>query len=106
MALKTCNLCQEEKPLDSFSVHTKRSQGRHPVCKVCRSHQAKLWYTKKRSEIIQIRREWRKQTGADRRHSYGLSIEEFNAMVVAQNGRCAIALRSRREEDFTLTIVT
>lgn len=90
MALKTCNLCQEEKPLDAFSVHKKGAQGRHPVCKSCRSRQAKLWYTQKRSEIIQSRREWRKQTGADRRHSYGLSIEEFNAMVVAQNGRCAI----------------
>jgi hypothetical protein len=50
MALKICNLCQEEKPIDSFSVHKKGAQGRHPVCKACRSQQAKLWYTEKRSE--------------------------------------------------------
>jgi len=88
--MKVCNICRESKPLDAFSLHKKGAQGRHPACKVCRSHQAKVWYAQKRDEIIEVRREWRKQTGAHRRHTYGLSIEEFNALVVAQNGRCAI----------------
>jgi hypothetical protein len=88
--MKVCNICQERKPLDAFSIHKKGAQGRHPACKICRSLQAKSWYAKKRSEIIKIRREWRKQTGADRRHAYGLSIEEFNALIDAQGGRCAI----------------
>ena len=88
--MKICNICHESKPLDAFSIHKKGAQGRHPACKICRSLQAKCWYAKKRSEIIKIRREWRKQTGADRRQAYGLSIEGFNALVAAQNGRCAI----------------
>jgi hypothetical protein len=92
MDMKICNICCETKPLGAFSLHKKGAQGRHPACKVCRSRQAKAWYLNKRQEIIESRREWRKRTGAHRRQSYGLSVEEFNAMIVAQNGRCAICL--------------
>ena len=90
MAMKICNICNESKPLEAFSIHAKGAQGRHPACKACRSLQAKDWYAGKRLEIIQSRREWRKRTGAHRRHAYGLSVEEFNSLVAAQNGRCAI----------------
>jgi hypothetical protein len=92
MTMKVCNICRESKPLDAFSIHKSGAQGRHPACKVCRNYQAKSWYSAKRCEIIQIRREWRKRTGAHRRHAYGLTVEEFNALAVAQNGRCAICL--------------
>jgi hypothetical protein len=100
MAMKICNICCETKPLGAFSLHKKGAQGRHPACKICRSQQAKAWYLSKRQEIIESRREWRKRTGADRRHSYGLSVEEFNAMIVAQNGRCAICLEVPSERGF------
>ena len=88
--MKVCNICHEAKPLDAFSLHKKGAQGRHPACKICRSRQSKARYDEKRDEIIKARREWRKQTGAHRRHAYGLSIEEFNTLVAAQHGRCAI----------------
>jgi hypothetical protein len=88
--MKICNVCNEPKPLEAFSILKKGAQGRHPACKVCRNRQAKDRYTSKRCEIIQMRREWRKRTGADRRLAYGLSLEEFNSMVTSQNGRCAI----------------
>jgi hypothetical protein len=75
--MKVCNICRESKPLDAFSLHKKGAQGRHPICKVCRSHQAKDWYAKKRSEITAARREWRKRTGSERQHSYGLSLADL-----------------------------
>ena len=90
-AMKICNICNQPKPLESFSILQKGAQGRHPACKVCRSREAKDRYTRNRDEIIEMRREWRKRTGADRRLAYGLSLEEFNAMVIAQNGRCAVS---------------
>jgi hypothetical protein len=88
--MKTCNVCRESKPLDAFSVLKKGAQGRHPACKNCRSAQSKAWYVSKRAEILKSRRERRKRTGEYRRYVYGLSLEEFNALAAAQNGRCAI----------------
>jgi hypothetical protein len=88
--MKTCNICHASKPLDAFSVLKKGADGRHPACKACRSDQSRAWYIKKRDEILEKRREWRKQSGAYRRQAYGMSNEEFNSLVAAQNGRCAI----------------
>ena len=66
------------------------AMGRHPACKACRNAQSKSRYIAKREEIIKSRREWRKRTGAHRRLSYGVSPEQFENMVLAQNGCCAI----------------
>ena len=90
MAMKTCNICHASKTLDAFSVLKKGADGRHPACKACRSSQSRAWYNKKRHEILEKRREWRKQSGAYRRQAYGMSSEEFTGLVSAQNGRCAI----------------
>jgi hypothetical protein len=93
-AMKVCNICLGSKPLDAFNVLKKGAQGRHPACKLCRSVQSKAWYASKRAEIIKSRRERRKQTGADRWHAYGLSLEGFHALVAAQSGRCAICFEA------------
>lgn len=90
MSMKTCNICGETKPLDAFSVLKKGALGCHPACKTCRNLQAKNYYVAKHDEILEIKRERRKRTGADRRYSYGLSPEQYKAMVEAQGGRCAI----------------
>jgi hypothetical protein len=37
-----------------------------------------------------IKRERRRQTGADRKHAYGLSLEQYNELVQKQGGVCAI----------------
>lgn len=88
--MKTCNVCGETKPLDAFSVLKKGALGRHPACKACRNLQAKNYYVAKHDEILEIKRERRRRTGADRRYSYGLNPEQYKAMVEAQGGRCAI----------------
>jgi hypothetical protein len=102
MAMKTCNICDETKPLDEFSVLERGSMGRHPACKACRNLQSKEYYAAKRDEILEIKREWRKRTGADRRYSYGLNPEQYGVMVMAQDGRCAIC--ERHPEDGVLRV--
>lgn len=90
MATKTCNICNEVKSLESFSVHKKGAQGRHPACKACRSRQARNDYSSRHDEILEIKRERRRRTGADRKHSYGITPEQYQAMVDAQGGQCAV----------------
>jgi hypothetical protein len=100
--MKTCNICGETKPLDKFSVLARGSMGRHPACKPCHNLQAKDYYMAKRDEILEIKREWRRRTGADRRYSYGLDPEQYEAMVIMQDGRCAIC--ERLPEDAVLRV--
>ncbi len=88
--MKTCNICHASKPLDAFSALKKGADGRHPACKACRSEQSRARYNSNRHEILERRREWRRESGAYRRQAYGLSKEEFTSLVAAQNGRCAI----------------
>lgn len=88
--MKACNICQESKPLDAFSVLKKGADGRHPACKTCRANQSKVRYVNNRDDILRRRREWLRQNGGYRRQAYGMTNEAFAALVAAQNGRCAI----------------
>lgn len=94
MPTKTCNICGATKPLDAFSAHKSGALGRHPACKDCRNVQAKNYYAARHDEILEIKRERRRRTGADRKHTYGISPEQYQAMVAAQDGRCAICDRT------------
>ena len=67
---KTCDKCVLEKPLTAFY---KQSRGT--------TH----WHTCKDCVAVE-----RKSSGADREKKYGLPLNEYNLMVFAHGGVCAI----------------
>jgi hypothetical protein len=65
MAKKTCTKCKVEKDLNEFEV--KRNQ-----CKQCRKH------------TPEYNRNWKYQT------KYGITLDDYDKMLLAQNGKCKI----------------
>lgn len=75
--MKRCIACEEEKPLTEFYFTGDYPQSR---CKPCFNEKARENY-KKDPEYQRMRR---------RRYLYGISQEQYDAMLEAQHGRCAI----------------
>lgn len=70
--MKTCKKCGHEKPLDEFAAQADCAGGRRPECKKCRT----------RNREVERKRHLKR--------TYGLSLEDYAVILVAQQGGCAI----------------
>lgn len=130
--MKTCTLCGQAKPVAAFSRSSIASDGFHTWCKACKAARAREWYASNAEAIRTRERErhaidptanrakslkaYRKKCANDpsgihrsRRNwklrRYGLTVEDYEAMLAAQGGRCAIcreAPDSRRRHDLAV----
>lgn len=80
-----CKKCGETKPPSGFYPDSSRPSGLHPYCRVCKRADSSVnYHTRKSPE--NIRRD-------SLRIRYGLTVEQYDEMVEAQEGRCAICRR-------------
>lgn len=80
MSEKPCYNCKEIKPLTDFHKHHNRKDGRRGICKPCRS--IRNYESNKdvqRNNLL--------------KKNYGLSLKDYNDMLVNQNYKCAICKR-------------
>lgn len=93
--MKQCAACKETKSLSEFYdegrtslIVGKRLDGKVPYCRDCTKVRAKEYRDRKRAENLEL---WRlNQRRHQRKYNYGLTQEQYDAMLLAQGCVCAI----------------
>lgn len=87
-ALKRCTKCGESKTIDEFSLSRKATETANavykPSCKQCASDRAMEWYHANRDRADENRIRFNLRT------LYGITLEQYEEMLRAQGGVCAI----------------
>lgn len=83
------------QPLDNFFNDKGFKSGKMAVCKTCKQNKTYAWRKANRPVYNALAVKWRdknpdKQHATDIKRNYGLAIEDYNKMLVAQNCKCAL----------------
>lgn len=83
-SVKRCRACSAYLPLDSFSIHDKKT-GRHAtICKECDKKRADAWskaHPERRAVVYRTRH---------LKRTYGISDTDYATLLNEQGGKCAI----------------
>lgn len=81
--MKKCSRCKKDKDLNLFNKNSSRKDGKQHMCKSCESE-----YGQENIKRIKNRR---------RERIYGISPEEYENILLKQNGKCAICKSDKSE---------
>lgn len=92
--MKRCYACQCDKPESEFHRHYAKRDGRATECKICSADRSRKWRLENPEEE---KNRWYKR-------KYGLSLEQYNQMLLEQGGVCAICNQpeSKREQNLSV----
>jgi len=113
-----CSTCRYWLPDDKFyrkdqSSNNKYRRGRSYHCKVCDGTRGKEAYERNAEARREHARDYRKEnpgsdkrTASDRTHewrkqslkAYGMTVAEYDEMLVKQGGKCAVCVRPERKQ--------
>lgn len=102
---KTCKECGQEKSVSEFYKDSKMQDGYRSNCKECHRGVERLRWQGNYTEAPKLPpkprpgRDPEKKRLANRkshlRINYGITIEEYDGMLLVQNGRCAICCEEK-----------
>lgn len=87
MNTKTCTRCRLEKPLSEFGKRAALVGGHRSECKECQKNDCRRRRAKAPERAAEIVRK------SHLKHTYGLTLEDYDHMFAEQLGRCPICSR-------------
>jgi hypothetical protein len=88
--MHVCKICLEEKPISSFPIRKTHRPGK-PVsqCTACKVNLNRIYRetNKEKRELTERR--------SKLKHTYGITIEQYDRMFVLQGGKCAICFNKK-----------
>jgi hypothetical protein len=84
-----CKKCGENKPLTEYYKTTDRKSGHKSICKTCIKADPLTEEKKKYMRDYSV--------GYNLKTKYNLSVEQYNALLVKQNHKCAICSIDEKE---------
>lgn len=95
--MKICNKCKAQKPLNEFfKDKNNKTDGHYSICKVCKTAGTYKWREHNRDKYNETQRSFQRGYTSEERYGheikrrYGCTLEQYNAMLVAQEGKCAL----------------
>lgn len=92
---KTCNKCNTLKKIDEFFTDKAMADGKGSICKECKTAGVYAWREKNKDQYNQSQRAYQAahpemRYGVEIKRRYGCTLEQYNEMLIAQNGKCVI----------------
>lgn len=93
--MKNCKNCNIEKVLGDYFKDRGTKDGHSSVCKACKKQKVYAWRDKNKDKYNASQRAYSVSHpemgyGVEIKRRYGCTLEVYNAMVVKQEGKCAI----------------
>ena len=90
MKTKQCPSCGVEKLVTDFSKNKRRVDNLSYYCKQCVNQRAREAYEKKKQDPERYQLEQQKERDRHLRRTFGITSQQYDQMLDAQAGRCAI----------------